>query len=163
NRGVIAQYAESIYVGYRHYETAETPLAFPFGHGLSYTRFAYSDAHAEVVDGQVRASLRVTNVGDRDGADVVQLYVRNNRGEVFKAERELRACQKVHVPAGGEVEVQLEFPLADLSYWDVRTHAWVLENGDYELLFAESVREVRQALPLAVTGHASSRSPYPPE
>lgn len=163
NRGVIAQYAESIYVGYRHYETAGTPLAFPFGHGLSYTRFAYREPRLEVVGDHVEASVRVANVGDRDGAEVVQLYVGNNASAVFKAERELRAFAKVQIAAGDEVEVRLEFPLAELAYWDVEQHGWVLEDGEYEALFAASVRDVRARLPLTVTGHAASRSPYPPE
>lgn len=163
NRGVIARYAESIYVGYRHYETAGTPLAFPFGHGLSYTRFAYRAPSLEVAGERVRVTVRVANVGERDGAEVVQLYVRNNESAVFKPDRELRAFAKVHVPAGKETEVRLEFALSELSYWDVASHGWVLEDGEYEILLAASVRDVRARLPLTVKGHARSRSPYLPE
>jgi beta-glucosidase len=163
DRGVIARYAESIYVGYRYYDAADTDLAFPFGHGLSYTSFDYREPAVTVVDGQVTATLRVANTGARDGAEVVQLYVRNAPSAVFKAEKELRAFTKVFVPAGGEATATLEFALADLAYWDVARHDWVLEDGDYELLFAASAAEVRATLPLPVAGHAASRSPYPPE
>ena len=163
DRDIIARYAESIYVGYRYYDKAGTALAYPFGHGLSYTSFDYRDASLRVDGDRVIASVRIVNTGERDGAEVVQLYVRNNASAVFKADKELRAFAKVRVPAGASATATLEFRLADLSYWDVGRHAWVLENGDYEVLFAASATDVRARLPLTVTGHASSRSPYPAE
>lgn len=163
NRGIVARYAESIYVGYRFYDAAGTDLAFPFGHGLSYTDFAYRDAGVRVEGDRVTTSVRIANTGDRDGAEVVQLYVRNNAGAVFKAHKELRAFQKVRVDAGSEVEVRLEFALADLAYWDVERHDWVLEDGDYEVLLAASAADIRARVPLVVRGHAVSRSPYPAE
>jgi beta-glucosidase len=163
DRGVIARYAESIYVGYRSYDKAGTALAFPFGHGLSYTSFDYRDATLSVVGDRVTVSVRVVNTGEREGAEVVQLYVRNNAGAVFKAEKELRAFAKVRVPAGGETVARLEFALTDLAYWDVERHDWVLEDGDYEVLLAASAADIRARLPLTVSGHAASRSPYPAE
>ncbi|RQP12219.1 MAG: beta-glucosidase [Microbacteriaceae bacterium] len=163
DRGAIARYAESIYVGYRFYDAAGTPLAYPFGHGLSYTTFAYRDAVLEIDGDRVVVTATVANTGARDGAEVVQLYVRNAPSAVFKAEKELRAFAKVRVPAGGEAPVRLEFALADLAYWDVERHDWVLEDGDYEVLLAASAADIRARLPLTVTGHATSRSPYPAE
>ncbi len=163
DRGQIARYLESIYVGYRYYDAAGTELAFPFGHGLSYTSFDYRDAVLEVEGDRVVVTVTVANTGDRDGAEVVQLYVRNAASAVFKAEKELRAFAKVRVPAGGEAVARLEFALADLAYWDVGRHDWVLEDGDYEVLLAASATDIRARMPLPVTGHAASRSPYPPE
>lgn len=161
NRGVIARYAESIYVGYRFYDLAGTSLAFPFGHGLSYTSFDYRAPTLSIDGDRVTTTIRIANTGDRDGAEVVQLYVRNNRGAVFKAEKELRAFTKVAVAAGAEATATLEFELQELAYWDVDDHDWRLENGDYEVLISASAGDVRARLPLRVTGHAESRSPYP--
>lgn len=163
NRGTVARYYESIYVGYRYYDKANTALRYPFGHGMSYTRFDYSDAEVRVHNGRVKVSARVTNAGDRDGAEVVQLYVRNNRGAVFKADKELRAFAKVLVPVGQSAVVSLAFDFADLAYWDVRRHDWVLENGDYEVLVAASSADIRLIAPLRITHGVDSRSPYPAE
>lgn len=161
DRGRIARYYESIYVGYRHYDTAGTPVRYPFGHGLSYTAFAYRDLRTTVADGQVAVEAVIDNVGARDGAEVVQLYVRNNAGAVFKARHELRAFARVRVVAGGSARVELRFALEDLAYWDVAEHRWILENGDYEILLGASSRDIRLRAPLPVGSGRDSRSPYP--
>src|SRR5690606_37923366 len=143
DRGIVARYAESIYVGYRYYDKAGTQLAFPFGHGLSYTSFDYRDAQLRVDGDRVIVSARIANTGPCDGSEVVQLYVRNNASTVFKAEKELRAFTKVRVASGAEEDVRLEFALADLSYWDIERHGWVLEDDDYEVLLAASAADIR--------------------
>jgi beta-glucosidase len=162
DRGYAAQYYESIYVGYRHYDTAGTALRYAFGHGMSYTRFRYEAAEIAVVDGAVEVGVTIRNVGDRDGAEVVQLYVRNAPSTVFKARTELRAFDRVDLAAGASERVTLSFAVADLAYWDVAEHGWVLENGEYEVLLAASVDDVRARLPLTVASGRASRSPYPP-
>ncbi|WP_456284382.1 beta-glucosidase [Microbacterium sp. JZ70] len=161
DRGPQSRYYESIYVGYRFYDAAGTALRYPFGHGLSYTEFEYRDLQVRHEGDDVLVTLDVANVGERDAREVIQLYVRNNRGEVFKAEKELRAFTKVAVPAGETVSVTLRFPLKDLAYWDIAEHGWVLENGEYEVLAAASSRDVRLSHPLRVTTGRESRSPYP--
>jgi beta-glucosidase len=161
NRGPNAGYYESIYVGYRYYDAAGTQLQFPFGHGLSYTRFVYRDLNTSVDGRTVRVSATVDNIGDRDGVEVVQLYVRNNKGLVFKADKELRAFTRVAVLAGGSTHVEVEFALDDLAYWDVSDHAWVLENGEYEIQLAASAADIRLREPLLVASGRASRSPYP--
>lgn len=159
-RDPVSQYYESIYVGYRFHDKADTALRYPFGHGLTYTSFTHRDLQVAVDGGVVRASVTVANTGDRDGAEVVQLYVRNNRGDVFKADKELRAFAKVRVAAGAEARMELSFPLSDLAYWDVVEHDWVLENGEYEVLVAASATDIRLTAPLRVTTGRPSRSPY---
>ncbi|GAA3870979.1 glycoside hydrolase family 3 N-terminal domain-containing protein [Tessaracoccus defluvii] len=161
NRSAVARYYESIYVGYRFHDMAGTDLAWPFGHGLSYTTFAYRDLAVEVREGRVHVTVTIANTGPRDGAEVVQLYVRNNAGAVFKADKELRAFTKVAVAAGAAERVELTFPLTDLAYWDVARHGWVVENGDYEVQVAASATDIRLAAPLTVTDGVESRSPYP--
>lgn len=163
NTGYQARYAESIYLGYRGYDAADARVRYPFGHGLSYTAFAYRDLRVTQHDGRVEVRATVDNTGRRDGAEVVQLYVHNNRGEVFKAEKELRAFAKLHVPAGGSADAVLTFDLADLSYWDVAEHGWVLENGAYEVQLGASASDIRLRAPLEVTSGRPSRSPYPTE
>lgn len=160
DRSAIAEYYESIYVGYRFHDAAGTDLAHPFGHGLSYTTFAYRDLAVEVSGGQVTATLTVENTGERDGAEIVQLYVRNAPSVVFKADKELRAFAKVTVAAGSSEQVSLRFALEDLAYWDVARRAWRLENGTYDVLAAASASDIRLSTPLTVTTGAPSRSPY---
>ncbi|BDZ65419.1 beta-glucosidase family protein [Agromyces mangrovi Wang et al. 2018] len=161
DRGVIARYAESIYVGYRYHDAAGTPLAYPFGHGLSYTGFAYRDLDVRVVGDRVEVGATIANTGGRAGAEVVQLYVGNNDGAVFKAEQELRAFAKVPVAAGAEERVTLSFELGDLAYWDVAAHDWVLEDGEYEIRVSASAADIRLRAPLTVDRGHTSRSPYP--
>ncbi len=160
DRGATAEYYESIYVGYRGFDKAGIPVLFPFGHGLSYTSFAYRDLTVGTVDGEVAVGLEVVNTGERDGAEVVQLYVGDNAGAVFKAQKELRAFAKVHVPAGESRRVELRFALHDLAYWDVADGGWRLENGGYEILVAASAADIRLRAPLVVTNGVGSRSPY---
>lgn len=161
DRAVQARYLESIYVGYRWYDAAGTALRYPFGFGLGYTSFQWRDLAVDVVDGRVTVTATVHNTGDRAGAEVVQCYVGNNAGAVFKAQQELRAFAKVTVPAGGSARVELAFDLADLAYWDVRDHAWRLENGEYEVRLSASAADVRLRAPLIVSTGVESRSPYP--
>lgn len=163
DRGRTARYYESVYVGYRYYDAAGTTLRFPFGHGLSYTQFEYDDIDVHVVDERVHVSAKITNVGDREGAEAVQVYVRNNAGAVFKPEKELRAFTKVRLSAGERRTVSVEFDLSDLAYWDVASHDWVLENGTYEVLLAASASDIRLRAPLVVDQGQPSRSPYPRE
>ncbi|WP_394552056.1 glycoside hydrolase family 3 N-terminal domain-containing protein [Agromyces sp. MMS24-JH15] len=161
DRGVVARYAESIYVGYRFHDKAGTAVRYPFGHGLSYTSFEYRDLEVRVEGDRVSVAATIANIGDRDGSEVLQLYVRNNDGAVFKAEQELRAFTKVRVAAGAAERVAVEFELGDLSYWDVAEHDWVLEDGEYEIRLAASAADVRLAAPLVVDRGRTSRSPYP--
>lgn len=160
NRGALARYYESIYVGYRFHDAAGTDVAFPFGHGLSYTSFDYSELDVGTAEGVVTARVTVTNTGQRAGTDVVQLYVRRNASAVFKPVKELRGFARVFLAAGSSARVDITFPLSDLAYWDVARHDWVLENGEYEVQAAASVSDVRLTAPLSVVGHSDSRSPY---
>lgn len=162
-RSEISQYYESIYVGYRFHDAAGTAVRYPFGHGLSYTRFAHRDLDVAVEDATVRVDVTVQNTGPRDGAEVTQVYVRNNRGRVFKADKELRAFAKTPLSAGEEKRVELSFDLGDLAYWDVAERDWVLENGDYEVLIAASAADIRLSVPLTITQGRETRSPYPTE
>lgn len=160
DKGEIAKYYESIYVGYRYYDKAKTDMRFPFGYGLSYTSFLYKDLSVKQSRGLVTATLKVKNTGVRDGSEIVELYVKNAPSEVFKAEKELRAFKKVLLKAGEEKEVNLSFSINDLSYFNVSLNKWVLENGTYEIAVGASSKKLLLFAPLAVTTGEKAPCPY---
>lgn len=125
-------YRESVFVSYRYYLTAGKKVAFPFGFGLSYTQFEYSNLSCAVSNGKCRVSCTVKNIGKYDGAEVVQLYTGAPQG-VFKPERELRAFTKIYLKAGESGRAELEFDIDDLRYWNVKLNRFVLEGGKYSL------------------------------
>ena len=155
-------YKESVFVGYRYAKTAKVKPAFPFGFGLSYTDFEYKNLAVKKGNGVVTATLTVRNTGNRDGAEVVQLYVKNNENSaVFKPESELRAFRKVYLRAGEEKVVTLSFALSELSFWNVKENAWTLENGEYTVGVGASIEDIRLTAPLTVTEGVTAASPYP--
>ncbi len=160
NRSATSKYYESIYVGYRFYDKAKTNLQFPFGYGLSYTSFEYGNISVVENKDEINITADITNSGDYDGAEVVQLYVRNNKSDVFKAEKELRAFSKVFIKKGETEEAKLAFNKRDLAYWNIQRHEWVLENGLYEICLAASSADVRLCAPLRISDGEEVVSPY---
>ena len=155
-------YKESVFVGYRYAKTAKVSPAFQFGFGLSYTDFEYKNLAVTKENGVVTATLTVRNTGNRDGAEVVQLYVKNNEDSaVFKPESELRAFAKVYLKAGEEAVVTLSFALSELSFWNIKTASWTLENGKYTIEVGASSEDIRLTAPLTVTEGVTVTSPYP--
>ena len=155
-------YKESVFVGYRYAKTAKVSPAFPFGFGLSYTDFEYKNLTVAKENGVVTATLTVRNTGNRDGAEIVQLYVKNNEDSaVFKPESELRAFAKVYLKAGEEKVVTFPFALSELSFWNVGKNAWTLENGEYTVEVGASSEDIRLTAPLTVTEGMTATSSYP--
>ncbi len=164
SKSKIEQYRESIYVGYRYFDKASERVRYPFGYGLSYTTFDYRNLIISRVDGLITATLTVTNSGERDGAEVVQLYVgKNANTKVYKADKELKAFAKVRLKAGESRKVELKFNEADLAYYHTKEHSWVVENGTYPILVGANSRDIRLKLDLTVDGHEKAESPYRPE
>ncbi|KAL7710346.1 glycoside hydrolase family 3 [Lotmaria passim] len=155
-------YCERIYVGYRYYDTVEMPVLFPFGHGLSYTTFEYSAprvAKAAYVDNEdVHAEVTVTNTGKVAGSEVVQLYVRDVKSSIDRPEKELKGFEKVHLAPGESKTVKFTLDRRAFAYYDVARKDWVVEEGDFELLFASSSRDVRGSAHVKV----SPATPEPP-
>lgn len=143
-----AEYREGLYVGYRYYTSAGVPVAFPFGFGLSYTTFAYSGLTA-TAEG---ATVTVTNTGDRAGADVVQVYVRRETGGVHRPDRTLAGFARAELAAGESRTVTV--PLGDQAFrhFDVGTGSWQVEQGEYAVLAAGNVDDVRLSATVSVTG-----------
>lgn len=155
-------YKESIFVGYRYAKTAGVAPAFPFGFGLSYTDFEYKDLGIKQENGIVYAAVTLRNTGKREGAEVVELYVKNNENSaVFKPESELRAFAKVHLAAGEEKTVTLSFALSELAFRNIKTGKMTLENGTYTIEIGASSEDIRLSAPLEVTEGETAEPPYP--
>jgi beta-glucosidase len=150
--GPLSYYREGPFVGYRYFTTAGIDVAFPFGYGLSYSRFEYSDLEVD----QEGATLTVTNTSERDGADVVQLYV-SAPGGVFGPARELKGFAKVEVPAGGLVRVTIPFDRYTFRHWETSRGAWETEAGTWTIYVGPNVEDT----PLSATLDVEGTTPSP--
>ena len=140
-----ARYLEGLHVGYRHYDAHEVEPRFCFGHGLSYTTFAYGELEIEERDEAVHVRLQLSNTGSRAGSEVVQLYVQPPRGTVTRPVQELKAFQKVRLAPGESTTVELTLPDRAFAHWDIAAHDWQVEPGTYQLLVGASSRDIRRA------------------
>ena len=159
------RYAEGVFVGYRHHDSRGVEPLFPFGFGLGYTRFAWSEARASAQDmgaDGITVEVDVTNIGDRRGSDVVQIYVKPLSSAIERPEKELRAFAKLELEAGETGTARLTIKPRDLSYFDVEARAFRAEAGDYEVLIAASATDIRSRIairnPADWLGAASDRS-----
>ena len=153
--GRTVQYREGLYVGYRYYQTAGVPVAFPFGHGLSYTSFAYSDLKASA-DG---VTLTVTNTGDRAGAEIVQLYVAKPDAKIFRPAQELKGFAKVPLRPGESQTVVIPLDDKAFRYWNIQTDRWEIEGGQYELRVGASCADIRLTAAVEIAG-TDAPDPY---
>ena len=140
-------YNEGIFVGYRFTEKNKLKPTFPFGHGLSYTRFKYGKATVDRTSGSAddyyTVTVPVTNVGDREGKEVVQLYISDLKSSVERPVKELKGFKKVNIAPGETAEVSFRISKADLSFFDAEKHAWVCEPGTFEALIGASSADIR--------------------
>ncbi|WP_235215430.1 glycoside hydrolase family 3 C-terminal domain-containing protein [Phaeacidiphilus oryzae] len=146
------RYGEGLFVGYRWYDAREAEVAFPFGHGLSYTSFAYSGLAAESGPAGVTVSVTVTNTGDRPGREVVQFYTAKPDSAVVRPPRELKGYASVDLAPGASERVSALLDREDLAYWDVRLDRWIVEGGEYRVEAAASSRDVRATAVVPVEG-----------
>ena len=156
------QYRESVYVGYRYYEAAEKPVLFPFGFGLSYTEFEYSDlklSASDIDEGEtLTVSFKVKNIGKRDGAEVAQLYVADKVSGIFRPKKELKGFKKVFLKAGEEKEIVLTLDSRAFAYYNVLIKDWHVESGDFDILVGASSQDIR----LSGTVNVKSANPSAP-
>ncbi len=146
------RYGEGLFVGYRWYDARGLEVAYPFGHGLSYTTFSYADTAARVTDsGDLEVTVAVTNTGQRDGREIVQVYTSLPGSAVQRPIRELKGFASVALAAGESREVIIPVRRADLAYWDIRVDGWVVEGGEYSVEVGASSRDIRGSATAAVT------------
>ncbi|MFJ3530889.1 beta-glucosidase [Streptomyces sp. NPDC090132] len=145
-------YGEGLFVGYRWYDARDIEVAFPFGHGLSYTDFAYGDLELSADEQGISASVTVTNTGDRTGREVVQFYVSKPGSAVARPLRELKGHTTVTLDAGASERVTTLLPRTGLAYWDTRAERWIVEGGAYEVLAAASSRDPRASASVELVG-----------
>jgi beta-glucosidase len=147
------RYGEGLFVGYRWYDARDLDVAYPFGHGLSYTTFEYGPAAAAVDDQRdIAVRVAVTNTGPVAGREIVQVYTSLPGSAVTRAPREVKAFASVALAAGETCEVILTVRRKDLAYWDIRVDSWVVEGGAYLLDVAASSRDVRSSVAVQVDG-----------
>ncbi|MBO4540537.1 MAG: glycoside hydrolase family 3 C-terminal domain-containing protein, partial [Bacilli bacterium] len=133
-----AEYRESLYVGYRYYEKSGTDVLYPFGYGLSYTKFEYKDLKVD----EKGATFKLKNIGQVKGKEVAQLYIRLPKSKIFRPIKELKGFAKVELEPGEEKEVFIPFDEYTFRYFNVKTNQWEIEEGDYEVLIGASTADV---------------------
>ena len=137
------QYRESIYSGYRYYDTAKIEPLFPFGHGLSYTEFSYRDLRITPETDCVRVSVSVSNTGAAAGKEVVQLYVAMEKSRIARSTKELKGFEKIELAPGETKTVEFVLDDRSFSYFDTAKHKWMIETGSYTVLVGASSRDIR--------------------
>ena len=145
------EYREGLYIGYRYFTTAEKAVRFPFGYGMSYTTFAYSDMAAD----EQGVSLTVTNTGSVAGTEIVQLYVAKKNSELFRPAKELKGFARVTLAPGEKQRITITLDDKAFRFWNVKTNRWEIEGGEYELLVGASVEEIRLCEKISVHGTAT--------
>ena len=163
-------YQEGVFIGYRYYDKKKMDVLFPFGYGLSYTDFTYSNmkvtvngknaADVDVIKetDEIVVSADITNTGNCDGAEIVQLYIKNPVVYEIRPEKELRDFAKVFLKAGETKTVTFTLNARAFSYYETRIHDWYAESGDYEILLASSSRDIRLQYTVSITG--SKKIPF---
>lgn len=150
-----SEYREGLYIGYRYFDTAHVPVKYPFGYGLSYTKFEYTDLKVNAEG----ATFKIINTGKLDGAEIAQLYISLPGAEVFRPEKELKGFAKVFLKAGETKTVTIAFNDMTFRYWNVEDEAWAVEGGIYKILVGSSSADIRLAADLSVAG-VGSGNPY---
>ena len=153
-----SEYRESIFVGYRYYDTSKIRVQYPFGYGLSYTEFTYSDL--KVTD--QGAEFVIANTGSMDGAEVAQLYVGAPNKRIFRPDKELKGFQKVFLKAGEQKKVTIPFDDKTFRYWNTKTNSWEIEAGEYTVYIGANVADIRLEEKVLVEG-TTEEFPYDPE
>ncbi|MFA9462963.1 MAG: glycoside hydrolase family 3 C-terminal domain-containing protein [Velocimicrobium sp.] len=134
-----AEYREGLFIGYRYYDTAKVPVQFPFGFGLSYTTFEYSNLTVS----EREATFTLVNTGKVNGAEVAQLYIRAKNSDVFRPVKELKGFTKVFLKAGEEKRIQIALDDKAFRYFNAGSNQWEVEEGDYEILLGASSADIR--------------------
>jgi beta-glucosidase len=149
----VVRYQEGLLVGYRHYDRATIEPRFCFGHGLSYTRFEYSNLRVQTRDDRhLQVAVDVANVGSRRGREVVQVYVGHPDFSGDRPDKELRDFAKLQLEPEQKQTMTFDLPPRAFAHWDVQRKAWLVEPGAREILVGSSSRDLRQSARLDLAG-----------
>lgn len=158
------QYRESVYVGYRYFDAANQRVQYPFGYGLSYTTFEYSDIKLsadKINEGEnLSVSFTIKNTGKVAGAEVAQLYVADKQSTIFRPVKELKGFKKVYLEAGESKTVSIELDSRAFSYYNVLIKDWHIESGEFDILVGASSRDIKLSATVYVKS-ANSDAPIP--
>ncbi|MDD4839229.1 MAG: glycoside hydrolase family 3 C-terminal domain-containing protein [Clostridia bacterium] len=153
------EYRESVFVGYRFFDAAEKKVQYPFGYGLSYTTFEYSDlklSKIEINQGEkLKVTFKVKNTGNIAGAEIAQLYVADKETTLFRPKKELKAFKKVFLEAGKSVTIEFELNDRSFAYYNTAISDWHIESGDFDILVGASSQDIK----LSATVNVISNNP----
>jgi beta-glucosidase len=155
----VVRYGERLFIGYRYYDTKDMPVQFPFGHGLSYTRFAYSNPMVSSstfkdVEG-VTVTVDITNTGDVAGKEIVQVYVHDQQSSLVRPEKELKGFAKVDLQPGETRTVSIALDFRAFAYYHPEYKQWITEDGDFDLLIAASAIDIRHCVTVSLESTTS--------
>lgn len=160
---VISEHRESVYIGYRYYDKAGKDVVFPFGYGLSYTEFSYSDLKVSsdsIKDTDtLTVSFKVKNIGDRDGAEIAQLYVADKEATIYRPVKELKHFKKVFLKAGEEKEISFTLSKRDFAFFNVNSGEFQVESGEFDILVGASSRDIKLNATVNVTSDCKAEIP----
>lgn len=160
---VTSEHRESVYIGYRYYDSADIDVEFPFGYGLSYTTFEYSDlklSSDNIKDTDtVTVSFKIKNTGSVDGAEIAEVYVADKESTIFRPKKELRGFKKVFLKAGEEKEVSVELSKRAFAFYNVELGDWMVETGEFDILVGASSRDIKLTASMTVESTVSAPIP----
>ncbi|MCM1365280.1 MAG: glycoside hydrolase family 3 C-terminal domain-containing protein [Faecalibacterium sp.] len=160
---VTSEHRESVYIGYRYYDSAKKDVLFPFGFGLSYTDFEYSDlklsADSIKDTDTLTVSFKIKNVGEVAGAEAAQIYVADKESTIYRPEKELREFTKVYLEPGEEKEIELKLSKRAFAFFNVNTHDWCVESGEFDILVGASSRDIKLSATVTVESTESCEIP----
>jgi beta-glucosidase len=140
-------YTEGVFIGYRWFEQQKIKPSFAFGHGLSYSHFELSDislsASTISADEKIIVTVKVKNMSEVAGAEVVQLYLNDKEASVERPKKELKGFAKVYLTAGESKEISISLNKRDLSFWDINTNDWLAESGEFEILLGTALDDIK--------------------
>lgn len=141
--GLKVRYNEGLDVGYRYYDKHPEEIGYPFGHGLSYTKFEYKSAEVNLNGGCINIKVNVKNTGEFDGAETVQVYIGAPNVTYTRPIKELKGFKKKFIKKGEEREFEFSIPMAEVGYYNIMLHAWVTEPGIYDVMIGSSSRDIK--------------------
>lgn len=154
--GIKVSYDEKLQVGYRYYDKHPEEITFPFGHGLSYTEFSYSDLSLKTDSENISVSFNLKNTGDTDGAEVVQIYIGDVVSTCTRPIKELKAFKKVFLKADETKKIDISIPIEDLGYYNIMLRDFAVEDGAYKIYVASSSQDIRLCGQIEING----KTPY---